>query len=185
MNAKPPSFKPPSFKPRSFKHFSLPVLATPPPRIARAVMGFTALITIAWLQLTPPCLAEDITNSAPSPSAPSPSAPSPSASSPSASSDDTQLTREQWQQRVEAARERLRQQRTNGLGLRPATTTERARDQDNTERAMSDDSLQPGDMVSTPKGLMTFKGAKTQSGEPGQPADPLRKPEENFIPAVR
>ena len=175
MNAKPPSvkprsFKPPSFKPLSFKPPNLPVPATPSPWIARAVMGLTALITIAWLQLTPPCLAEDITNSTPNPSAPS---------------DDTQLTREQWQQRIEAARERLRQQRTNGPGLRPAATTERARDQDNTERAMSDDSLQPGDMVSTPKGLMTFKGAKTQSGEPGQPADPPRKPEENFIPAAR
>jgi hypothetical protein len=138
-------------------------------------MGLTVLIAIAWLPLTPPCQAEDTTNPAPNPSVPNPSVPS----------DDTQLTREQWQQRIEAARERLRQRRVNGLGLRPAATTERARDQDNTERAMSDDSLQPGDMISTPKGLMTFKGVKPQSGEPGQGGDPPPKPEENFVPAVR
>jgi hypothetical protein len=88
--------------------------------------------------------------------------------------EQTLITREEWQKRIETARERLKQQRAQGLGVRPAKSDQEI-EQENSDRVMSDDMLKPGDIVSTNRGLLTFKG---------RPAD-ARKPADSFAPAPR
>jgi hypothetical protein len=88
--------------------------------------------------------------------------------------EQTLITREEWQKRIEAAKSRLRQQRAHGLGLRPAKSDQEI-EQDNADRVMSDDMLKPGDIVSTNKGLLTFKGRPTEG----------RTPADGFVPAPR
>ena len=72
----------------------------------------------------------------------------------------TEMSREEWNMRLEEARRRIAaERRERRLGLRaPAeqdlakTATEHA-----LERAMNDTTLEPGDIVSTSKGFLVFK----------------------------
>jgi len=96
------------------------------------------------------------------------------AAAPPPPDEQTLLTREQWLERIAAAKERLRLRRAQGLSLRPSTS-DRDLEQENSERAMTDELLQRGDIISTTRGLLRFKG---RAGEP-------HKPEDDFVPAQR
>jgi hypothetical protein len=91
-----------------------------------------------------------------------------------AASPDSLVTREAWKQRIEQARARAEQARRDwrlNAPLRPFTPD--PPEKIATERALSDDTLQPGDIVSTTNGFLLFRG---RSGVDGQAAD--------FVPIV-
>jgi hypothetical protein len=75
--------------------------------------------------------------------------------------DVTTMTRDQWQARVKAAREQAqiarRERRT--IVTPPPTMDERAAAA--SRRVIEDDSLRPGDLVSTDQGLFRFLGHPT------------------------
>ncbi|MBV9565488.1 MAG: hypothetical protein JOY90_34310 [Bradyrhizobium sp.] len=77
------------------------------------------------------------------------------------------LTREQWQQRIEAARRRsadyVATVRTQPAEPPPPLDESK----EATDRAMNDPTLQQGDIVATSKGLVVFVGRDEQH----QPAD--------------
>ena len=86
-----------------------------------------------------------------------------------APSPDSLLSREDWKRRIEEARKRAGQARRdwqlNGpLRMLAPDPPEKIA----TQRVLSDDTLQPGDIVSTDKGLFLFRG---RSGADGQTAD--------------
>jgi hypothetical protein len=80
---------------------------------------------------------------------------------------DSSLTREQWQERVEAARRRSADFVSNARSqsAEPPTALDEAKEA--TDRAMNDPTLQPGDVVATSKGLVVFVGREEQH----QPTD--------------
>ncbi len=96
--------------------------------------------------------------------------------------DTTQITREEWIRRVEHARERvmiLRAQKH--IGPRERSDLERA--QENSDRAISDDLLRPGDIISTTRGLLIYKGKSGTGVSTGQTKDRIRNDE--FAPMPR
>ena len=85
------------------------------------------------------------------------------------SSPDSLLSREDWKRRIEEARKRAAQARRDWqlnapLRMLAPDPPEKIA----TQRVLSDDTLQPGDIVSTDKGLFLFRG---RSGADGQTAD--------------
>jgi hypothetical protein len=80
---------------------------------------------------------------------------------------DSSLTREQWQERVEAARRRSADfiSIARSQSAEPPTALDEAKEA--TDRAMNDPTLQPGDVVATSKGLVVFVGREEQH----QPTD--------------
>jgi hypothetical protein len=79
-----------------------------------------------------------------------------------------ELTREEWKARIEAARRRAEDSRRDHVIAAPAPPTETAKEEELSRRAIEDDSLQPGDIVSTNRGFFRFKGRPL---EPRQPDD--------------
>jgi hypothetical protein len=72
---------------------------------------------------------------------------------------DSTLTLEQWQQRVQDARQRSEAFVANARNRTadpPSSETEEAEAAD--QRAMNDPSLQPGDIVATSQGFLIFVG---------------------------
>ncbi|MBW7971535.1 hypothetical protein [Bradyrhizobium sp. BR 10289] len=89
-------------------------------------------------------------------------------------SSDTLVSRDDWKRRIEEARSRADRARWDwrlNAPLRIAVPD--PPEKIATERVLSDDTLQPGDIVSTDKGLLQFRG---WSGEDGRTAD--------FVPIV-
>jgi len=87
---------------------------------------------------------------------------------PLSSSDET-LSRQAWQARLEESRKRSQEfvSRAKSAPAEPLDMAkERALAQD--QRIVNDESLQPGDIVSTSKGLYIFNGS---SGQGRQPSD--------------
>jgi hypothetical protein len=91
----------------------------------------------------------------------------PSGASPSSESfADSKLTREQWLQRVENARRRSEEFVANAR-VEPTDPLSRDLQQrEASERAMNDPTLQPGDIVSTDRGLVVFIG-RDEERKPG------------------
>jgi hypothetical protein len=79
------------------------------------------------------------------------------------SDDQTKITREEWLRRVENSRQRLKAIRSENRGL-ISTKSYQEVEQENSHQATSDDSLKPGDIVSTTRGLMIFKGRSEDQG---------------------
>jgi hypothetical protein len=80
---------------------------------------------------------------------------------------DSALTREQWQQRVEDARHRSMEFIANARAQPPAPLPADQLEREATDRAMRDPTLQPGDIISTSKGFVVFTGRE----EEHQPSD--------------
>ena len=80
--------------------------------------------------------------------------------------DPSQISREQWQTQVKAAREQsetIRRERRHLIQQAP-TAEELA--EDVSRRVLEDDSLRPGDVVSTNRGLFRFQGAADRERNP-------------------
>jgi hypothetical protein len=78
---------------------------------------------------------------------------------------DSQISRDDWKQRIDQARQRAAQARRD-WALRPPEVTP---DPDTleriaSERVLADDTLEPGDIVATDKGLYLFRG-QTRDGQ--------------------
>jgi hypothetical protein len=92
-------------------------------------------------------------------------------------SPDATLTREQWQQRVEAARRRsedfVANARTQMADPSPFDQSEN----EAADRAANDPTLRPGDIISTRRGLFVFTG-RDEEHRPGdfQPLPDRRGP---------
>lgn len=90
-------------------------------------------------------------------------------------SPESLISRDDWKRRIEDARNRAgqarRDWRLNAPQRMPAPDPP---EKIATERVLNDDTLQPGDIVSTDKGLFLFRG---RSGTEGQSADfvPLKR----------
>lgn len=88
--------------------------------------------------------------------------------------DPSQMTREQWRANIETAKRRLEQMRREHRSLTPPEKSAAEKDAENSRRALEDDSLQPGDIVATDRGLLRFKGGASppRSREDFVPLDP-------------
>jgi hypothetical protein len=71
---------------------------------------------------------------------------------------DSSLTREQWQQRVQDARRRSEEFVANARERPETPMTPVQEETEAASRAMSDPTLQQGDMISTGKGFFVFVG---------------------------
>jgi hypothetical protein len=80
---------------------------------------------------------------------------------------DSALTREQWQQRLEQARQRSEEFVVDARARRSAAEEFNQKDAEASERAMNDPTLQRGDIVATDKGLLLFtgKGEERRTGD--------------------
>jgi hypothetical protein len=88
---------------------------------------------------------------------------------------DSELTVEQWQQRVQEARRRSEEFVANARTNPPDPLDSAKEDAEVADqRAMNDPSLQRGDMVATSKGLLVFIGRDLDRRQP-----------EDFLPAPR
>lgn len=91
-----------------------------------------------------------------------------------APSRDSLISREDWKRRIGEARSRAEQARRDWrLNAPLRMVAPDPPEKIATERVLSDDTLQPGDIVSTDKGFFLFRG---RSGTDGQTAD--------FVPVV-
>ena len=79
--------------------------------------------------------------------------------------DQTRISREQWRANVEAARRRVDQMRREGRSFAPPAQSAADASSELFQKFLDDDSLRPGDIVSTDRGLLIFKGRS--SSEPG------------------
>ena len=80
--------------------------------------------------------------------------------------DPSQMSREQWRAQVQNSRERAqitRRERRNFIP-QPPTTEELA--EEASKRVLEDDSLRPGDVVSTNRGLFRFQGPLDRERRP-------------------
>ncbi|MGY4626735.1 hypothetical protein [Bradyrhizobium sp. USDA 4486] len=84
-------------------------------------------------------------------------------------SPDSHISRQDWKRRIEQARSRAEQARREWRQNAPLRTfVSDPPEKIATERVLSDDTLQPGDIVSTDKGFFVFLG---RSGADRQAAD--------------
>ncbi|WFU70990.1 hypothetical protein [Bradyrhizobium sp. CB2312] len=84
-------------------------------------------------------------------------------------SPDSHISREDWKRRIGEARSRAEQARREWRLNAPLRTfVPDPPEKIATERVLSNDTLQPGDIVSTDKGFFVFRG---RSGTDGQAAD--------------
>jgi hypothetical protein len=80
--------------------------------------------------------------------------------------DPSQISREQWQTQVKAAREQSETIRRGRRHLIPQAPTAEELAEDVSCRVLEDDSLRPGDVVSTNRGLFRFQGAPDREQKP-------------------
>src|SRR3954468_24841157 len=80
--------------------------------------------------------------------------------------DPSQISREQWQNQVRTARERsetIRRQRRHSI---PQLPTPEELAEEASRRALEDNSLRPGDVISTNRGLFRFQGLPERERKP-------------------
>ncbi|MGY8667458.1 hypothetical protein Q3C01_34600 [Bradyrhizobium sp. UFLA05-109] len=101
-----------------------------------------------------------------------PGAPTPAevADAESAPSPDSLMSREDWKRRIIEARRRSDQARLDWKLQAPlrAAIPPDPPEKIATERVLNDDTLQPGDIVSTDKGLLQFRGWAGVDGQTAQ-----------------
>src|SRR5215469_6011774 len=73
--------------------------------------------------------------------------------------DPSQIDRAKWQEQVQAARKRLELMRRQHSSFLPQEPSRDEIAETASKRALEDDSLQPGDIISTTHGLFRFRGA--------------------------
>ena len=76
------------------------------------------------------------------------------------------LTRQQWLGEIQASRHRIDRMRREGRSLEPSPPTDEEVAREASQRALEDDSLRYGDIVSTDRGLMVFKGRSLGTPSP-------------------
>lgn len=78
----------------------------------------------------------------------------------------SEMSREEWQTHVKAARERANMMRREGKSFiaQPPTPDELA--EEASRRIFEDDSLRPGDVISTNRGLFRFQGSSDGERKP-------------------
>jgi hypothetical protein len=72
--------------------------------------------------------------------------------------DSVEVSRQEWQAKVRASRARADVMRHERRGLVPQAPTPDELAKEASRRALEDDSLLPGDIVSTNRGLFQFRG---------------------------
>ncbi len=80
--------------------------------------------------------------------------------------DPPQISREQWQPQIKAARERSEAIRRERRHVIPQAPTAEELAEEVSRRVLEDDSLRPGDVVSTNRGLFRFQGAPDRERKP-------------------
>jgi len=83
-----------------------------------------------------------------------------------AAADPSELSREEWQAHVKASRERVDLMRRDHGSLMPRQPTPDELAEAASRRVFEDDSLLPGDIVSTNQGLFRFKGSPDGERKP-------------------
>jgi hypothetical protein len=80
--------------------------------------------------------------------------------------DPSEMSREQWQAHVKAAREQadIMRREHKSFIAQPPTPDEIA--EEASKRVLKDDSLQPGDIISTDRGLFRFEGSPDSERKP-------------------
>src|SRR5262252_14723 len=78
-----------------------------------------------------------------------------------------EMSREDWQARVTASRARAETMRRERRSLAPQQPTVEEIAQQNSRQVLEDDSLLPGDTISTNRGLFQFQGSPDGSRKPG------------------
>jgi hypothetical protein len=113
-----------------------------------------AVVAVTGLLTASPCFAQD---------APSP----PDDTQDVLASPDCNLTREQWQQRIEAARRRSEDFVANARTQTPIAPPPDRFETEASERVVNDPTLRHGDIVSTGRGFFVFIGRdeEHQSGD--------------------
>ena len=77
-----------------------------------------------------------------------------------------EMSREEWQARVEAARQRLDLMRREGRSFIPEPPTPDEIAEEASKQVLGDDSLRRGDIVSTNRGLFRFQGLPDKERTP-------------------
>jgi len=76
------------------------------------------------------------------------------------SDDPPEISGDEWRTQIKAARERLETMRRERKSLVPRTPTPEEVAEEASRRVLEDDSLMPGDVVSTSQGLFQFRGSR-------------------------
>jgi hypothetical protein len=80
--------------------------------------------------------------------------------------DPSQMSREEWLAHVEASRQRIELMRRQHQSFVPQQPSQNEIAEAASKRALQDDSLKPGDIVSTTDGLFRFRGAAEKQPTP-------------------
>jgi hypothetical protein len=80
--------------------------------------------------------------------------------------DPAEMSRQQWQAQIKAARERSEIIRREHRFFVPPPPTQEELAEEASRQVLEDDSLQPGDVVSTNRGLYRFRGAPDRERKP-------------------
>jgi len=80
--------------------------------------------------------------------------------------DPSQLSRDEWQAQVKASWDRLDAMRREHRRFAPRTPTPEERAEEASRRILEDESLMPGDVVSTNHGLFRFEGSPERERRP-------------------
>jgi len=83
-----------------------------------------------------------------------------------AAGDPAEMSRENWQEQVKASRERAEVLRRERRGWVSRGPTEEEIAEEASRRAFEDDSLLPGDIISTNRGVFRFQGSPDGSRKP-------------------
>jgi hypothetical protein len=78
----------------------------------------------------------------------------------------SEISREQWQANIKASRERAEMMRRERRRFVPLLPTVDEIAQAASKRILDDDSLQPGDIISTNRGLFRFQGTPDRERKP-------------------
>jgi hypothetical protein len=80
--------------------------------------------------------------------------------------DPSQMSREQWRANVQSSRERAEIARRERKTFIPLPPTAQELAEEASKRVLEDDSLRPGDVVSTNRGLFRFQGSPGRERRP-------------------
>ena len=83
-----------------------------------------------------------------------------------ADQDPAEMSRQQWQAQIKAARERSETIRRERRFFAPLPPTVEELAEQASRRVLEDDSLRPGDVVSTNRGLYRFQGSPDRERKP-------------------
>jgi hypothetical protein len=82
------------------------------------------------------------------------------------SDDPPQINREEWQAQIKASRERVETMRRERKSFAPHAATPDEIAEQASRRILQDESLMPGDVVSTSHGLYQFQGSPDRERRP-------------------